>query len=103
MKRLVVSICFVLAFSFALLSCASPPVQDYLAAKHMYETKAPLVKAIDPDRYEEFKKLFLNLQREMDNKNWRKAKKIAIEIRAFEMDEPDDISYPNDIPRNNDK
>jgi hypothetical protein len=66
----------------------SAPYSDYYAAKQVYETKAPMIQALSPERYTLYRNLFMEMQKEMDSKNWRRAKKLARKIQEFDTGLP---------------
>lgn len=66
----------------------SAPYADYYAAKQAYETKAPMIRAVSPERYTLYRNLFMEMQKEMDRKHWRRAKKLARKIQEFDAGLP---------------
>jgi hypothetical protein len=82
-----VAVCF--GVFFLVGGCATAPYKDYYAARQAYETKAPMVRAVNPEKYEDYRNLFVQMQQEMDMKHWRKAKKLANKIQALDAGLPD--------------
>ena len=66
----------------------SAPYGDYYSAKQAYETKAPMVRALSPERYTLYRNLFMEMQQAMDQKNWRRAKKLSRKIQEFDVGLP---------------
>lgn len=73
-----------LGLFFLVGGCATAPYKDYYAARQAYETKAPMVRAVNPKKYEEYHSLFVRMQQEMDQKHWRKAKRLAKKIQKLD-------------------